>query len=109
VTDWAGGLVAVFVLGVVFGAAGLGTWARVWYAPLLRRLNGVHPRWLGPAYTAVGVAAVLAACAGVAEPGPTRGTLVIWAADAVIVATGCLVVGLRIRGRRSRARRGIGG
>ena len=98
------GLILVLVVGGAIATAGLGTWARWWYAPLLIRLNGIHPRWLGPGYTAAGLAAVLAACAGFAEPGPARGTLVIWAADATIVAVLCLVVGLRIRGRRSRGR-----
>lgn len=98
------GLILLLGAGGVVALAGLGTWVRWWYAPLLLRLNGVHPRWLGPGYTAAGLAAVLAACAGFAEPGPVRETLVIWVVDATIVAVLCLVVGLRIRGRRSRGR-----
>ncbi len=101
VPGWPVGVTGLLVVGGVLLLAGVGTWTRCWYAPLLRRLNGVHPRWLGPAYTGAGAGAVLAACASLAEEGPARGTLVIWAADALIIAIGCLVVGLRIRGRRT--------
>jgi hypothetical protein len=91
----------VWTLGVALTVAGVGTWARSWYAPLSRVLNGIHPRWLGPAHVSVGAAILLYCWATVVTSAGMRATLLICAIDAVVSTIACLSVGFRLRGHAS--------
>lgn len=88
----------VWVLGAGLVTAGAGTWAGWWYAPLLRTLNGIDPRWLGPAHTALGAAVLLLGSSGVVVSAGVRATLLISAIDAGVAVAACLAVGFRLRG-----------
>lgn len=74
----------VWALGVGLAIAGIGTWAGCWYAPLLRTLNGIHPRWLGPAHAAAGAALLSVLMATAVTSTGTRATLLICAVDALV-------------------------
>jgi hypothetical protein len=94
------GIVLVTMGGGVAGL-GAGAWARRWYAPVLRCLDGIHPFWLGALQLTGGSALALLGLLTLVDSPQPRESVFRWL---VVIATDtlpCLAGGLLEREHRA--------